>query len=135
MVNAAITEHPELWRAAVSYYGIADFTTLLENTGAWRRKHRAQEYGDPAEDAALFERISPVRQADRIAAPLLLLHGTRDPRVPFTESEQMERALRERQKKVSFETFDYAGHGFIRPDDRRRVYAAVAAFFREHLSQ
>ena len=42
-------------------------------------------------------------------------------------------ALRERQKKVVYETFDYAGHGFIRPDDRRRIYAAVADFFTTHL--
>ena len=47
MVMSAITEHPELWRAAVNYYGIADFVTLLAGTGAWRRNHRAAEYGDP----------------------------------------------------------------------------------------
>jgi dipeptidyl aminopeptidase/acylaminoacyl peptidase len=42
-------------------------------------------------------------------------------------------ALQERQRKVAFETFDYAGHGFIRPDDRRRIYRAVAEFFATHL--
>jgi len=51
MVMSAISEHPELWRAAVNYYGIADFVTLLAGTGAWRRKHRAAEYGDPERDA------------------------------------------------------------------------------------
>ncbi|HEX4260329.1 MAG TPA: alpha/beta fold hydrolase [Acetobacteraceae bacterium] len=133
MVNAAVTEHPELWRAAVSYYGIADFATLLANTGPWRRAHRSREYGDPDAHEALFARISPVRNIDRARAPLLLLHGRRDPRVPFSESEQMEQALRERQRVVAFETFDYAGHGFIRPDDRRRVYTAVAAFLATHM--
>ena len=52
MVMSAITEHPELWRAAVNYYGIADFVTLLAGTGAWRRNHRAAEYGDPERDAS-----------------------------------------------------------------------------------
>jgi len=130
MVMSAITEHPELWRAAVNYYGIADFVTLLEGTGSWRRDHRAAEYGD---DTELFARISPIHRIDRVRAPLLVAHGTRDPRVPFGESEQIVTALAERQKKVSFETFDYAGHGFIRPDDRRRIYTAVAEFFRQHL--
>ena len=129
MVLAAITEYPALWQAAVDYYGIADFTTLLANTGPWRRAHRSREYGDPKRDAALFGRISPVHQADRIAAPLLVLHGTRDPRVPFGESEQIVAALRSRGRPVQFEQFDYAGHGFIRPDDRRRTYATVAEFF------
>lgn len=130
MVMSAITEHPDLWRAAVNYYGIADFTTLLEKTGSWRRNHRAAEYGD---DAELFARISPIHRVDRIQVPLLIAHGTRDPRVPFSESEQYVTALQERQRKVTFETFDYAGHGFIRPDDRRRIYRAVAEFFTTHL--
>ena len=129
MVLAAITEYPELWRAAVDYYGIADFTTLLTHTGPWRRAHRGREYGDPARDAALFARISPIHQAGRITAPLLVLHGTRDPRVPYGESEQIVAALRGRGHPVTFETFGYAGHGFIRQEDRRRSYAAVAAFF------
>jgi dipeptidyl aminopeptidase/acylaminoacyl peptidase len=133
MVNAAITEYPELWRAAVNYYGIADFTTLLAKTGPWRRSHRADEYGHPEEHAELFARISPIRNVDRVTTPLLLLHGDRDPRVPFDESVQMEEALRIRQKRVEFERFDYAGHGFIRPDHKRRVYVSVAAFFDRHL--
>ncbi len=133
MVNAAITEHPELWKAAIDYYGIADFTTLLRDTGPWRRDHRADEYGFPDEHAALFERISPVRNIDRARAPLLVLHGDRDPRVPIGESEQMVKAYEERQRKVRYERFEYAGHGFIRPDHRRRVYAAVAEFLTEHM--
>ncbi len=133
MVMSAITEHPELWRAAVNYYGIADFVTLLAGTGPWRRNHRAAEYGDPEHDAELFARISPIHRVERIRAPVLIAHGSRDPRVPMGESDQFVTALQERQKKVSYETFDYAGHGFIRPDDRRRIYRAVAEFFDAHL--
>jgi len=134
MVNSAITEHPALWRAAVSYYGIADFVTLLAGTGAWRRDHRAAEYGDPVRDADLFARISPIHRAERVVVPVLLAHGTRDPRVPYGESEQFAAALAERQKPVTFLSFDYAGHGFIRPADRTRIYSAVADFFTAHLA-
>ncbi len=133
MVNAAITEYPDLWRAAVCLYGIADFATLLERTGPWRRAHRADEYGDPLRHRALFDRISPIRHIDRVRAPVLLLHGTRDPRVPCEESEQMDAALRDRQRTVRFETFDYAGHGFIRPDDKRRLFRATADWLEQHL--
>jgi dipeptidyl aminopeptidase/acylaminoacyl peptidase len=133
MVMSAITEYPDLWRAAVNYYGIADFVTLLAGTGPWRRNHRAAEYGDPERDAALFARISPIYRVDQVEVPVLIAHGGRDPRVPIGESEQYVTALRERQKAVSYLTFDYAGHGFIRPDDRRRIYRAVAEFFTAHL--
>jgi len=134
MVNSAITEHPGLWRAAVSYYGIADFVTLLAGTGAWRRDHRAAEYGDPVRNAALFARLSPIHRAGLVQVPVLLAHGTRDPRVPYGESERFAAALAERQKPVTLLRFDYAGHGFIRPADRARIYAAVAAFFTTHLA-
>lgn len=133
MVLAAVTEYPDLWRCAIDLYGIADFGTLLAGTGPWRRGHRAAEYGDPVRHRALFDRISPIRHVDRIAVPMLLLHGTRDPRVPFSESEQVDAALRARGRQVVFEVFDYAGHGFVRPDDKARVQRAVATFLAAHL--
>jgi dipeptidyl aminopeptidase/acylaminoacyl peptidase len=133
MVMSAITEHPELWCAAVNYYGIADFVTLLAGTGSWRSNHRAAEYGRADRDADLFARISPIHRIDAVTAPVLIAHGERDPRVPIGESAQFVAALRERQKPVTYLTFDCAGHGFIRPDDRRRIYAAVAEFFTTHL--
>ena len=133
MVMSALTEYPELWRAAVNYYGISDFTTLLAGTGPWRRNHRAAEYGDPERDAELFARISPIHRIERVRVPVLIAHGERDPRVPKGESDQLFAALQERRMAVTYLTFDYAGHGFIRPDDRRRIYRAVADFFAAHL--
>jgi dipeptidyl aminopeptidase/acylaminoacyl peptidase len=132
-VNAAIALQPELWKAAVNYYGISDFVTFYNNTSAYRRDHRAREYGFPGQHDDLFDRISPIRHVDRVVTPTLFLHGDRDPRVPMQESDAMVAAMEERQKKVKYEKFEYAGHGFIRPDHRRRVYAAVAAYFHEHL--
>jgi dipeptidyl aminopeptidase/acylaminoacyl peptidase len=117
----------------VDYYGIADFVTLLRDTGPWRRDHRSREYGFPATHAALFERISPIHHVGRVTAPLLVCHGDRDPRVPMGESDQFVTAMEQHQKKVRYERFEYAGHGFIRPDHRRRVYAAVAEHFDAHL--
>jgi dipeptidyl aminopeptidase/acylaminoacyl peptidase len=133
MVLAAITRHPELWRAAVDYYGIADFVTLLRDTGPWRRDHRAREYGFPGTHAALFEDISPIHHVGRVTAPLLVCHGDRDPRVPMGESDQFVAAMERHQKKVRYERFDYAGHGFIRPEHRSRVWQAVAEHFATHL--
>jgi dipeptidyl aminopeptidase/acylaminoacyl peptidase len=134
MVLGAITLYPELWTAAVDYYGIADFVTLLDKTGPWRRNHRAREYGFPGTDDALFAQISPIHHVHRVTAPLLVAHGNRDPRVPKNESDQFVTAMQERQMKVRYEEFDYAGHGFIRPDHRTRIFNAVAAHFLEHMA-
>jgi dipeptidyl aminopeptidase/acylaminoacyl peptidase len=74
-----------------------------------------------------------LRHADHVRAPLLVLHGDRDPRVPMNESDIFVEAMELRQKKVRYERFSYAGHGFIRPDHRTRVYAAVAEHFSQYL--
>jgi dipeptidyl aminopeptidase/acylaminoacyl peptidase len=133
MVLAAITRHPQLWKAAVNYYGIADFATLLRDTGSWRRDHRAREYGFPETHAALFEQISPIHHVGRVTAPLLVCHANRDPRVPMSESNQFVAAMEQHQKKVRYERFDYAGHGFIRPDHRRRAWQAAVEHFETYL--
>ncbi|MBI3708611.1 MAG: S9 family peptidase [Proteobacteria bacterium] len=133
MVLAALTEYPELWAAGIEYYGIADFHTMLAGTGPWRRGHRAREYGDPVSDAELLTRISPIRKAERIAVPLLVTHGKRDPRVPPGESEQIVGRLRQLGKTVEYLTFDYAGHGYVRPEHRRDVHRAVVDFLERHV--
>ena len=131
VVLAAIGLQPELWRSAVDYYGIADYMTLLDRTGAWRRAHRAREYGFPHTETELFRQISPIHHVAKVRAPLLVLHGDRDPRVPQHESDQYVAAMRRAQKQVHYERFTYAGHGFIRPDHRDRVCDVVARHFRE----
>ena len=133
MVLAAITRHPELWRAAVDYYGIGDWFTLLRDTGPWRRQHRALEYGVPGRHDDVLREFSPIHGVGAVTAPLLVAHGDRDPRVPMNESEQFVTAMEQHQKRVRYERFTYAGHGFIRPEHQQRIYSAVAEHFRQHL--
>ena len=104
MTMAAITEHPELWAAAVNIVGIVNFVTFLERTGAYRRALREAEYGSLEHDRAFLERISPIHKVDRIACPLLVVHGANDPRVPVGEAEQVVAALRERGGEVDVST-------------------------------
>ncbi|MDA8050580.1 MAG: S9 family peptidase [Rhodospirillales bacterium] len=133
MVLAAVTLHPELWRAAVDWYGIADWFTLLRDTGPWRRDHRAAEYGLPGRDDAVLEALSPIRRVAEVTAPLLVAHGDRDPRVPIGESERFVAEMHAHGLPVRYERFEYAGHGFIRPEHRRRIFEVVAEHFDRHL--
>ncbi len=133
MTLAAITEHPELWRAAVDVVGIANFVTFLERTGAYRRALREAEYGSLERDRALLERISPLRSVDRIVAPLLVIHGANDPRVPVAEAEQIVAALRERGREVEYLRYEDEGHGLVRLSNRIDAYSRVALFLERHL--
>jgi dipeptidyl aminopeptidase/acylaminoacyl peptidase len=133
MVLMAVTHFPDLWAAAVEYYGIARWKTFFERTGPWRIGHRAAEYGDPVRDAALLESLSPLHRADEIRCPMLVAQGLTDPRVPPQESEQIVAALRRRGVPVEYLTFPDEGHGFLKRDNRRTAYRAVLAFLARHL--
>ncbi|MCG1002342.1 MULTISPECIES: S9 family peptidase [Halobacterium] len=132
MVLASLTEYPELWAAGVDIVGIANFVTFLENTGEWRREHREAEYGSLAEDREFLEAISPVNNADRIRAPLLVLHGANDPRVPVEEAEQIVEQAGEHvpTEKLIFED---EGHGFSKLENKLTAYRAVVDFLDEHV--
>ncbi|HLG61914.1 MAG TPA: S9 family peptidase [Ktedonosporobacter sp.] len=133
MVLSAITTYPDLWAAAVDIVGIANFVTFLENTGPWRRKLREAEYGSLENDREFLERISPIRSVDRITAPLFVIHGANDPRVPVGEAEQIVSALRSRNVPVEYLRFEDEGHGLVKRNNRLVAYPAIADFLEQYL--
>ncbi len=133
MVLSAVTTYPDLWAAGVDIVGIANFVTFLENTGPWRRKLRESEYGSLENDREFLEGISPIRSVDKITAPLFVVHGANDPRVPIGEAEQIVDALRKRNVPVEYLRFENEGHGIVKRANRLVVYPAIARFLDEHV--
>ena len=135
MVLSAMTTYPDLWAAGVDIVGVANFVTFLENTGPWRRKNRESEYGSLENDREFLEQISPINSIDRIIAPLFVVHGANDPRVPVGEAEQVVAALRKRNVPVEYLRFEDEGHGLIKRGNRLVAYPAIARFLDEHVRQ
>ena len=135
MVLSAVTTYPDLWAAGVDIVGIANFVTFLENTGPWRRKLREVEYGSLEADGAFLEEISPIHHVDRITAPLFVVHGANDPRVPIGEAEQIVASLRARGGLVEYLRFEDEGHGLIKRANRLVAYPAIARFLDEHVGR
>ncbi|KTG09781.1 peptidase S9 [Haloprofundus marisrubri] len=135
MVLASVTEYPELWAAAVDIVGIANFVTFLENTGEWRRELREAEYGSLEDDREFLESISPINHIERIQAPLFVLHGENDPRVPVGEAHQIVEQAREQGVPVRELIFDDEGHGFSKLENRKTAYAAIVEFLDEHVGK
>ncbi len=133
MVLAALTTYPDLWAAGVDIVGISNLATFLENTSAYRRGHREAEYGSLARDRGFLERIAPINHVERIAAPLMVIHGANDPRVPLSEAQQLVAALERREVPVSFLVFDDEGHGIVRLKNKRVAYPAIVEFLRTHV--
>ncbi|MEZ3144571.1 prolyl oligopeptidase family serine peptidase [Halobaculum sp. MBLA0143] len=133
MVLSAMTEYPELWAAGVDIVGIANFVTFLENTGDWRRSLREAEYGSLEDDREFLESVSPINSVDQIDAPLFVLHGENDPRVPVGEAEQIVEELRGRGVPVRKLIFEDEGHGIGKLDNRIEAYRSVVEFLAEYV--
>jgi dipeptidyl aminopeptidase/acylaminoacyl peptidase len=133
MVLAAMANYPDLWAAGVDIVGISNFVTFLENTSAYRRAHREAEYGSLERDRAFLERISPIHHVDRIRAPLMVIHGANDPRVPVGEARQIARALQARGVPVELLIFEDEGHGLVKLKNKQVAYPAIVRFLAQHL--
>ena len=133
MVLAALTEYPDLWAAGVDVVGIANFVTFLENTGSWRRELREAEYGSLEADREFLESVSPINAIEHITAPLFVLHGANDPRVPVAEAEQIAERAREQGVPVEKLVFEDEGHGITKLENRIEAYTAVVDFLNRHV--
>jgi dipeptidyl aminopeptidase/acylaminoacyl peptidase len=124
-------------RGAISYSGISNLVTYLENTDGWRREMRRAEYGDervPAVRAAL-EKAAPRTNAARIVKPLLIAQGANDPRVPAGEAEAMAGAARKNGVPVWLIIARNEGHQFSAPENQRFLGGATLLFLQQFLLQ
>lgn len=134
MTLAAITFCADRnWAAAVDIVGIASFTSFFARTAPWRRPLRAAEYGDPEKDADFLESISPLNFIDRVKAPLMVIHGANDPRVPVQEAEQIVTNLRSRGREVDYLRYEDEGHGLAKAKNRADAWPKVVSFFERHM--
>ncbi len=133
MTLAAITLYPEIWSAAVNTVGIANFESFLKNTSGYRRKLREVEYGSLARDLEFLRAASPLNRVAQIKTPLMVIHGKNDPRVPYTEAEQIVKALRERGAPVEYKLFDDEGHGINKLSNRLIVYPQMVDFLDRYM--
>ena len=133
MTMAAITLYPELFAAAVNTVGIVNWETFLKNTSGYRRRQREVEYGFLDRDLEFLRSISPIAKVDRIKTPLFVIHGKNDPRVPYTEAEQLVEALKKRNVSVEYKLFDDEGHGISKLKNRLELYPLVADFLDKYM--
>jgi dipeptidyl aminopeptidase/acylaminoacyl peptidase len=135
MTLAVATHYDAKLRCALDVVGISNFVTFLQNTESYRRDLRRVEYGDER-DPAMKEhllKISPAMNAHKITKPLFVIQGKNDPRVPWTESEQMVATVKKNGGPVWYLLANDEGHGFAKKKNQDFQFYATVAFVREHL--
>jgi dipeptidyl aminopeptidase/acylaminoacyl peptidase len=134
LVGAAFT--PDVFACAVDIVGPSNLKTLLETIPPYWAPIRAQLYkrvGNPETDEEFLWSRSPLSRARDIRIPLLIAQGANDPRVKQAESEQIVAALAEAGIDYEYLLFPDEGHGFAKPENRLKFYAAAEPFLARYL--
>jgi dipeptidyl aminopeptidase/acylaminoacyl peptidase len=131
-VLVGLTRMPDLWRAGVNLFGVANLKTFMATTSGFIREIFLLEFGDPDKDMAFLDSISPYKDASRIVDPLFVYAGANDPRVPRGESDQIVRALRDRKVAVEYMVAENEGHSLARKDTLVEFLARAARFLEVH---
>ena len=108
----ALAKYPDRWAAGVSLVGVVSWKTMYDTTRGDLRDYLVREFGDPTNDAERYRDRSPLTHISKIEAPLLVLQGENDPRVPLSEAEQVVAALRSAGKMHEYHVYKGEGHGF-----------------------
>jgi dipeptidyl aminopeptidase/acylaminoacyl peptidase len=135
LVGLAFT--PDEFVCGVDAVGISNLVTFLKTIPPYWEEQLNPVYkrvvGDVETEQEFLKSRSPLFTADQIKAPLLIAHGANDPRVKQAESDQIVEAMRKSGKPVEYIVFPDEGHGFARPENRLKFYAAAEAFLAKYL--
>ena len=134
LVGATFT--PDVFRCAVDVVGPSSLKTLIESIPPYWAPAVAffhRRVGNPATEEAFMWSRSPLSRVADIKIPILIAQGANDPRVKQAESEQIVAAMREKGIPYEYLLFEDEGHGFAKPENRLRFYAAAERFLAQHL--
>jgi dipeptidyl aminopeptidase/acylaminoacyl peptidase len=129
----AMSRFAGAYDAGVSIVGMSNLETFLKNTAPYRAALRIAEYGDPVKDREALQQLSPITYIKNVKAPLLIIQGVNDPRVPAGEAIQMHNELKSRGVESSLILFPDEGHGATKRNNQVIELGHTLQFFQKNL--
>lgn len=136
-----LVRHPQLYRCGSAWFAVADLPLLVQ--GGWfvsddiaesSREHLLPLWiGDPEKDRAMLLANSPVEQAARLQAPLQLVWGAQDLRVPLAHGRSLRSAMRAAGLEPEWIVYEGEGHGLRLFENRVDHAKRLEAFLARHL--
>lgn len=136
-----LVKDPDLWRCGVSYVAVTDLELL--QTVAYSDTARLSDYletdfkrrvGDKDADRQQFQETSPARNAEKIKAPVLLVMGAQDQRVPLVHGDTMRDAMKRANKPLEYVVYPEEAHGFNKHENVVDFYTRIEKFLGQHLA-
>lgn len=133
-----VVKTPDLYRCGISMAGVSDIGYMLHDSSDSNDSKAVREImrfriGDSDVNQQQFDQVSPLKNAGRIKAPLLIFHGTDDKRVPISHSKSMIRALEENHKVYEWHEVEGEGHGFSYARDEAYFYWHMLKFLNRYI--
>ncbi len=132
---AGLTFTPDLYKCGINYVGVTDVALLFETAPKrWEagKKQMEKQIGDP-EDTEFMRRVSPLYHVDKIKAPLMIVHGRRDPRVVMQHADDLRDELDDQNKPYVWLVQSREGHGFRKEENVIDLYKRMDKFLKENL--
>lgn len=135
MTLIAVARMPNFWAAGVEEYGIVNWRSMWERGSPALREYQRGLIGDPAVDKDVYDRTSPLTYLDQVKAPLLVLQGENDIRVPAYEAQQVVDRLRKAGKTVDTKFYAEEGHGFLKRENQIDALQRKVDWFDKYLKR
>lgn len=128
---------PDLYRCAITNMGVFDWETMIK--ARKQQDHRysyhklMEELGDPKENQAKFEEISPIYHVEKIKSPVFVIHGKDDSNVSIKQSKKLQSELK--KHGVEHETYfvPWEGHNIFDLKKRVKTYQMITDFLDKHM--
>ena len=134
LAGAAFT--PDIFCCAVDIVGPSNLVTLIKSIPPYWSTMLTMFYkrvGNPDTEEEFLKSRSPLFKVDQIKIPILIGQGANDPRVKQAESEQIVDAMKKKGLPYEYILFPDEGHGFARPENRLKFFAAAEKFLAKYL--
>jgi dipeptidyl aminopeptidase/acylaminoacyl peptidase len=126
---AALTFHPDVFKAGASYYGISDLEAMARETHKFESRYLDTLIGPYPAKRDLYQARSPIHFVDRLSCALIFFQGLEDRVVPPNQSRMMADAVQAKGLPVACLTFDGEQHGFRKRDTIVRCLEAELWFY------
>ena len=139
MVMRAMTHTPEEFKVGVNIFGVTNWLRTLKSIPPWWGSFKEALYlemGDPntADSTRLYD-ISPLFHADKIVNPVMVLQGSKDPRVLQIESDEMVANMEANGVDVEYVLFEDEGHGFRKTENQIEGWSKILAFLDQRMKE
>ncbi len=134
LISSAAQNNP--YKCAVCYGGIANLFTFLNSIPPYWEPFRKMMYetvGNPVKDSLMLAKYSPVYQLGNINIPMLIAHGSNDPRASKDDMDYFVAKLKKRNIPVEYIVKENEGHSFSNEENRLDYFRKVESFFAKHL--